>query len=143
MIEYALRKNIRVAFENLRNVGNLAAIMERYERIPEIGFCYDWGHEHCYTQDVHFMDLFGRRIFCTHIHDNFGRSKEDPKKDMDIHVLPFDGNIDYKEIMSLMDKYNYTGNLTLEVEQGELYKDMTAEEFLASAYGRIKKISEM
>lgn len=142
IVSHAVRKGVRIAFENLRTHGTLAALMERYERIPEVGFCYDCGHEHCYTETIPYLDLFGKRTLCTHLHDNFGRDKEDPMKDMDAHYLPFEGNIDYAAMMQKLDKYGYQGSLMLEVSQRH-YGDISAEEFLATAYDRVKKLSQM
>lgn len=143
MVEYALSRNVRIAFENLRNVGNLAALMERYERIPEVGFCYDVGHEHCYTQDVHFLDLFGRRTFCTHIHDNLGRNPKDPQCDMDAHMLPFDGTVDFPDVVSRLDYYGYGGTLMPEVEQASRYADLSPKAFVQLAYHRICQLSAL
>ena len=52
IVEYATKKNVVVAFENLRKVGNLACLMDRYEKLENVKFCYDCGHEHCYTATV-------------------------------------------------------------------------------------------
>ncbi len=141
VVEHALNSGVRVAFENLRNVGNLAALLERYARIPEVGFCYDCGHEHCYTVNVPFLDLFGKRTFCTHLHDNWGLDKEDPKKDADYHLIPFDGEIDYGTMIKKMDKHGYTGSLMLECGQGENYKDLSPEEFSALIFERAQRIA--
>ena len=142
VVEHSLNKGVRVAFENLRNVGNLAAILERYARIPEVGFCYDCGHEHCYTVDVPFLDLFGKRTMCTHLHDNWGLDKEDPLKDADYHLIPFDGDFDYHTMIERMDKYNYQGSLMLECGQNPKYQDMGPEEFSALIFERAKRIRE-
>ena len=143
LVERCIQKGVKIAFENLQDVGNLAALMERYEKVEEVGFCYDCGHEHCYTVTVPFLDLFGNRLLCTHIPENFAKDKDDPKNDTDIHVLPFDGDIDYKAMMDRYHKYGCTAPLTLEVGKGAKYDGLTEEEFLATAYERIKKISEM
>lgn len=143
IVEYAVSKNVKVAFENLRKFGNHAAIMERYENNPIVGFCYDCGHEHCYTETVDFLSIYGNRMFCTHIHDNFGRDKEDIFKDGDYHLLPFDGNIDYAYMMSRIKKTKYAGTLMLEVYKKGVYKEMTDEDFLNTAYSRIFKISKL
>ena len=141
IVEYAISKGVKVAFENLRKFGNHAAIMERYEKISEVGFCYDCGHEHCYTETVDFLSIYGKRTFCTHIHDNPGRDKEDVLKDTDYHLLPFDGNIDYADMMTRIEKTGYTGSLTLEVTKENIYKEMSDDDFLGTAYERILKIS--
>ena len=143
LVDYAISKNVKVAFENLRKVGNLGAIMERYERIDSVGFCYDCGHEHCYTETMHFLDIYGSRLICTHIHDNHGRSKEDYWGDPDEHLLPFEGNIDYADMMRRIRATDYKGAITLEIFKSNGHADMTDEEFLATAFDRVKKIVSM
>ena len=143
LVDYAVTKNVKIAFENLRKVGNLAAIMERYENIPEVGFCYDCGHEHCYTETVHFLELYGDRLFCTHIHDNHGRDHSDYWGDPDEHLMPFDGNLNYADMMNRIRQTNYAGTLMLELVQKGEYLGKSHEAFLQIAYERIKQISEI
>lgn len=142
LVEYAYTKGVTIAFENLRMVGNLAYLADRYENTPNVKFCYDIGHEHCYTKYVCMMDIFRERMVATHIHDNYGRG-HDRTGSPDIHLLPFDGNIDYTKVMRKLDEYNYTGSLMLEVFQGSTieYRNMSPEDFIATAYDRIKRIS--
>ena len=69
---------------------------------------------------------------------------EDKVNDFDQHLLPFDGSYNYEKMMRKLDEYGYAGSLMLEVSQHtEEYRRMTHEEFLATAYERIKKISQM
>ena len=143
LVEHAIDKGVKIAFENLRKLGNLAVIMERYKKIPNVGFCYDCGHEHCYTETVHFLDIYGSRTLCTHIHDNLGRDKEDKWKDADLHLMPFDGDIDYADMMARLNKVGYTGALTLEITKYGEYLEKSDEEFLAVAYERIQKIAAL
>ncbi len=143
IVKYAGEKKVNVAFENLRKLGNHAYLMQRYEHEPHVGFCYDMGHEHCYTETVPYLDLFGDKTLCTHIHDNFGRP-EDKTADGDFHLLPFHGNCDYETIMRKLDKYNYTGSLMLEVfNHIDDYKKLGAEKFIKEAYKRLVKLSEL
>ncbi|MBE6529811.1 MAG: sugar phosphate isomerase/epimerase [Ruminococcaceae bacterium] len=144
LVEYALNRGVKIAFENLRKLGVLAAIMERYEKIPEVGFCYDIGHEHCYTRTVHYMDLYADRLLCTHIHDNHGRDKDD-WSDPDEHLLPFDGNIDYADIMRRLNDTDFAGTLMLEIYDSRrpVYREMGNEAFLKTAYERISQISKL
>ena len=118
--------------------------MERYEKIPEVGFCYDAGHEHCYTRTVHYMDLYADRLFCTHIHDNHGREKDD-WSDPDEHLLPFDGNIDYADMMRRLDEAGFAGTLMLEIydHRSPAYREMGNEAFLRTAFERIQRISKL
>lgn len=145
LVLYARERGVVLAFENLRMLGNLACLVDRYEHMDNVRFCFDCGHEHCYTKTVSLMDVFTTRVCCTHIHDNFGRALEDKTSDPDLHLLPFDGNYDYKGMMRKLDEYGYTGSLMLEVMQdrSDAYGAMSPEAFLATCYERIKRISEM
>ncbi|MBQ9161999.1 MAG: sugar phosphate isomerase/epimerase [Clostridia bacterium] len=144
LVEYAESKNVKVAFENLRVVGNVSYFVERYENRDSVGFCYDNGHEHCYTKYVTWLDIFRERTLCTHIHDNLGRGKE-KVGEPDLHLLPFDGTADYAKMMRKLDEYGYEGDLTLEVfnSTSPEYLKMSHEEFLNTCYERLVKISKM
>ena len=144
LVVYAREKGVVLAFENLRLLGNIACLVDRYEKMDNVMYCFDCGHEHCYTKTVSFMDVFTTRVICTHIHDNPGRPFEDKSSDFDLHLLPFDGTYDYAKMMRKLDEYGYAGNLTLEVGQHtDEYAKMSPEEFLSTCYDRIKNISEM
>lgn len=142
LVEYAESKGVIIAFENLRKVGNLSYFVDRYEGRDSVKFCYDNGHEHCYTKTVCWPDIFTYNICATHIHDNMGRGRE-KIGDPDTHLLPFDGNCDYEKMMRKLDEYEFEGPLMLEVFNHSIYKSMTADEFLSTCYERIKRISEM
>ena len=144
LVAHAQEKGVKLVFENLRMTGNLAYLVDRYEAMPHVMFCYDCGHEHCYTKTVRWLNIFTTRVFCTHIHDNPGRPFEDKVHDFDWHLLPFDGTCDYSQMMKDLDTYGYGGRLTLEVmQQKPEYEHWTAEEFLASCYERITKIARI
>ncbi|MBO4693575.1 MAG: sugar phosphate isomerase/epimerase [Clostridia bacterium] len=139
MVEYADKKGVKVAFENIRNFGTLAAMMQRYRSVENVGYCYDCGHEHCYTETVHFTDLFGSKILCTHIHDNFGKDSNDP----DYHLMMFDGNIDYADMMGRLRCVGYEGSLMAELVKNDRYAHMTDDEYIKTAYERLVKISKL
>ena len=141
LVLYAKSKGVIVAFENLRKVGNLAYFADRYEKLDNVRFCYDNGHEYCYTKYVSWIDIFRDRLVATHIHDNHGRDNI-PVGDPDEHLLPFDGTFDFPDMMRRLDKYAYGGALMLEVFSGNC-PEYTDEEFIATCFERIKRISEM
>lgn len=145
LVLYAKEKGVIIALENLRMVGNLAVLIDRYEKMDNVMYCYDAGHENCYTNPVSWLDIFQSRVLCTHIHDNPGRPLDDKTHDFDTHYLPFDGTVDYEQMIRKMDKYGYSGSLMLELNRNMRpdYKEMSDEEFLRTAYDRIKKISEI
>ena len=145
LVDYAEGKGVILAFENLRMVGNLACLVDRYEKRDAVRFCLDFGHEHCYTKTVQWMDIFTNRLYATHIHDNMGRPFDDKVTDRDTHWLPFDGSFNYHEMMAKLNKYGYRGPLMLEVYRTarENYGTLSAEEFMATAYDRIRRISAL
>ncbi len=144
LVNLAKNKNINIAFENIRVTDNVKLIGERYADYKNVGFCYDMGHEHCYTIGVDWTEIFKDRIICTHIHDNMG-IKEIGQPDTDMHLLPFDGNIDFADAMKRLNKYNPTCPLMLEIlaDRTPRYAEMPDEKFLALAYERAKKLAEM
>ena len=141
LVLHALDLGVKIAFENLRKVGNLALFADRYADMPNVGFCYDAGHEHCYTETVRWMNVFREKCLTTHIHDNHGRPA-DPMGDGDEHLLPFEGDVDYVSMMGDLDRYGYEGALNLEVSNAR-YQDMSHKDFLRECYERLDKISKM
>ena len=143
LVSYAADRGVKIAFENLRLVGNVAYFADRYRFTENVGFCLDVGHEHCYTKHVTFMDLFRDRLLATHIHDNYGISKP-YEEGTDIHLLPFDGTVDYGRMMRKFDEYGYAGPLTLEISNAQKpeYLEMAPIDFLKTAFDRLERISK-
>ena len=141
LVLYAKERGVTVAFENLRKTGNLAYLADRYENLDNVRFCYDCGHEYCYTKYVCWLDIFRDKLVATHIHDNHGRGHE-KIGDPDEHLLPFDGSFDYSRMMRKLDEYSFNGALMLEVFDS-LYPEYSNEEFLATCFERISRISKM
>ncbi len=121
---------VNIAFENQRKLANLAFVMEIYKELKHVGFCWDNGHEGCFTPGREFMPLFGDRLMALHVHDNMNRYNED------IHLLPFDGVLDFHRFAELVRGSGYTGTMMLEVlpKKTDLYDHMTVEQYYAAAY---------
>lgn len=129
LVEYAAKRGVKIAFENQRKLYNIAWAFEEFKDADNVGFCWDTGHEACATPDIEFMPLFGKRLICTHVQDNNAVFNED------LHILPFDGKVNFERVAMWLNKYGYKGSLMLEVGNAhEIYKDMTATAFLARAY---------
>ena len=144
LVDYAEKKGITVAFENLRKVGNVAYFVDRYNGRDCVKFCYDNGHQHCYTKTVEWLDIFTYNVGATHIHDNIGRGRE-CIGDGDYHFLPFDGTFNFEKMMRKLDEYEYEGTLMLEVFNNRKpeYSQMAPKEFIQTAFERITKISNL
>ncbi len=147
LVEHAAETGVKLAFENLRKIGNLSYFADRYADAAAVGFCYDAGHEHCYSKYIRWMQVFRERAVATHIHDNFGRGDTEDASSPDLHMLPFDGDIDYAQMMRDLDTYHYDGVLMLEVHNDcrarPDYSEMSHEDFLATAYDRIRRIAAL
>ncbi len=48
VVNYAQSKNVIIAFENINSSNYLYQTLEYFDS-PNVGFCYDCGHEKCYT----------------------------------------------------------------------------------------------
>lgn len=136
LVEYATEKGVKIAFENQRKLANLAWAFEAFPD-DNVGFCWDCGHEFCFTPGRHYMPLFGDRLICTHIHDNTAVFNEDT------HVLPFDSACDFDYVAGAIRDSGYTGSLMLEVGCSAFYGDMAPLTFLERAAESVKRLRTM
>lgn len=139
LVEYAAKMGVKIAFENQRKPERIAWAFERFGRMPHVGFCFDCGHEGCFTPGVQFLPLYGDKVICTHIHDN------DCTKGNDQHVLPFDGRLDFGRVSRQIRASGYKGPLTLEIhgQNSNKYDFMTLQAFLEKAALAIKRVRSM
>ena len=137
LVNAAVRNNITLAFENQRKIANLAFVMELYADVPNVGFCWDVGHEACFTDGREFMPLFGDKLVYTHIHDNSGIHNED------LHMIPFDGTIDYTRTAEHLKAFR--GTLTLEFmpQNSDRYQNITARDCYERAAGSAMRLREL
>ncbi len=140
LFEYADEKGVKIALENQRFKENLSYFMDRYENV---GFCWDTGHENCFTSGINFMELYGDRICALHIHDNRCLP------DKDDHLLPFDANIDFDKVASFLANSAYDKAVMLEVGKTAhvdgkmIYEDMSDEEYVKRAIEAAQKLCNM
>ena len=136
LVDRAGELGVTVAFENQRKMANLSHVFERYDDRENVGFCWDNGHEACFTNGWEYMPIWGHKTVALHIHDNFMEFNKD------IHLLPFDGIFDFHKFGEYIRKYKFEGTLMLEAlpKNSDFYNDFTAEEFYAEAYERVKRL---
>ena len=73
-----------------------------------VGVCWDFGHAQVQGVDqAQQLRLLGPRLKVTHVHDNDGRS--------DQHLLPFNGKVDWPNVMAALKEIGYAGPFSLEV----------------------------
>lgn len=136
LMVHAAKKNVKIAYENQRFVANIAAVLEEYK---EAGFCWDVGHEECFTGGRRYMPLFGDRLCALHIHDNHKVFNKDE------HMLPFDASLDYDYVAEQIAKHKYTGTLMLEVirHNSHYYDNVSPEEYYKRAGNAARKLKAM
>ena len=124
---------VTVAYENQRKLANLALMFEYY---PEARFCWDVGHEACFANGMEYMPLFGNKLAALHIHDNRKSFNED------LHLLPYDGAINFDRTAELIAKSGYEGTVMLETWNGPFYQGMSDEDFVARAAKAARKLAD-
>ncbi len=136
LVAAAREYDVTLAFENQRCLANLAFIFEQF---PDAGFCWDIGHEGCFTSGISFSGLFGDRLCALHIHDNFRIP------DNDAHLLPFDGGLDFDHVANELVRLKYDGTLMLEVfrSNSNLYCDTSDEEYYRRAAEGVEKLNNI
>ena len=134
IVNYAKELDIKVAFENTKIKGYLEYVIQNLDN-DNVGICYDAGHCHVHFNDEFPYEIFKNRIFAVHLHDN--------DKSDDLHLLPFDGTIDWKKVIKNLKDCNYDGPVTLEPCYRYDYLNLTLDEFYKKAYEVGKEISNM
>ena len=137
IFEHAKERGVKVAVENLRRTNHLARIFHECRDLP-VYYCWDSGHELCYSPGVDHLALFPEKLICTHVHDNRGLFM------FDDHYLPFDGVNDWERDARLIKESGYKGNICGEIKRTDpRYADLSDQEFCKIAYERLKKFVDM
>jgi len=150
LIDRAQALGLKIAFENVEDENHLFPIMDTFHD-PDVGYCWDSGHEMCYNHSMDLLKRYGHRLMITHINDNLGISRFDGLTwwTDDLHLLPYDGVADWawnarRLAASCLPEYL---NFELCVaskpgrHENDGYARMSLDEFLAQAYIRACRVS--
>ena len=139
LVEYAAECGVKIAFENQRKLANIAWAFEEFENYENVGFCWDVGHEGCFAGGREYMPLFGKRLICTHIHDN------DLKPNHDLHMIPFDGRIDFYKAAKQIKANGFAGTLMLElmIDNSDYYVNPSPRAYIERAAFAAKRLRDM
>lgn len=88
--ECAEKNQFTLALENSVFPGHLYGAMDRLSDLPNIGFCFDSGHQNAFAPEEDFLGRLGSRLAATHLQDNNGK--------LDLHVMPLDGCAPWEKI---------------------------------------------
>ena len=144
--ELAQKLGIGLAFENMfdgeqRRFGSTAedliAIQDSFHS-DHIGVCWDVGHANrmYHAQQLLAIRKLGSRIKALHIDDNLGKD--------DLHLLPFEGNVAWEQVMHALHDSGCNADLIYEIRNNsnmpKALRDITARycyevgEYLLSLY---------
>lgn len=151
LVRLAADRGVKLAFENTEGEDFLAAIMDTFKSEKHVGFCWDTGHEQCYNMSKDMTALYGDRLIATHINDNLGVSSFDGHTFWldDLHLLPFDGIINWTDLAARLNKCGYNGYLTFELNRyskpgrhdNDKYSLVSDEQYVAEAYARACRLA--
>jgi sugar phosphate isomerase/epimerase len=145
--EKAEHNNVNIAFENGYTPDDIHFV---FNNIPskKFGFCFDSCHQSYMTPGRDLLDEFGGRLMALHLSDSFGVRESIYEKgtieyirQLDVHLLPFDGNMDWNKITRQLNAIQYKGAVALEVNP--YTGEYPAEEFCKEAFGRAMKLWNM
>lgn len=134
LVEKAKEIGIKIAFENTKKKGYLEYVINNIKD-DNLGICYDSGHCHAYFDDKFNYELFKDKIFAVHLHDN--------DKSDDLHLLPFDGTIDWTHVITKLKENNYNGPITMELSYRYDYLNQSITDFYKEGYNRGLKLEEI
>lgn len=130
LVELAEQKGVNIALENLRRPEYLQFVFSNIQS-DRLGFCYDSGHENCYSKGADLLGAYGNKLMALHLNDNDGTD--------DQHRIPGEGTINWDSVARKIKSTGYQGPITLEVtnEFSMQYSGIFAQEFLIAANKKI------
>jgi len=134
IVNHAKEKDMKIAFENTKIKGYIDYVLSNIKD-SHVGFCLDSGHLHVHFDDDFNFEMFKDRIFAVHLHDN--------DKTDDLHLLPFEGTIDWVRTVKNLRECNYKGPVTLELNYSNHYLEMAPVDFYKKGYETGIKLSKM
>lgn len=151
--DLAAKYGISVALENTARPAYLKTLMDFYKDDPYVGFCWDCGHEQCYTPTEPILEQFGQKLMTVHLCDNLGLT--DPNgvagSHDDLHLIPFDGIANWQAQIARLKQAKPIAALCFELkmlskpgrQKVDLYSNMPAEKFIQKAAAAAKKLETL
>lgn len=138
LLELAEENNVTILSENLLWGASkdplIIARLVKEVASPFFGWCFDTGHANCFGISPNVLLDTEVTPLSLHIQDNHGFGSDE-------HLIPGDGNYDWKLFLELLHRINYQGDLVLEAHHQSLEcEDEKREEVLNELYLRSEKM---
>ena len=148
LLETAKSSGVKIAIENMdkEHFAHFEYLLDLEH--PNLGFCFDSGHWRLCTPEIDLFEKHGDKLVAIHLHDNIGLHEKKPENfwDQDLHLLPFDGKINFDKVTQSIARTKYTGPLMIESQRNQRlgqYTNTSADDFLKLAHNRAVKLSKM
>ena len=107
LLRMAEKEDVTIAIENTRIPAYFDFVFSNLES-KNLGFCYDSSHDALYgCPSLEILKKWGQFLVTLHLSDNQGTA--------DDHWLPGKGIVKWDELIALLKKFKYSGNIILEV----------------------------
>jgi sugar phosphate isomerase/epimerase len=140
LVEFAEKQGVMILSENILWGASIKATaisaLVKEVNSPYFGWCYDTGHAN--VHHISCRELLKCEIapISLHIQDNHGTYADE-------HLMPGDGDIDWKEFLDTLKEIGYKGEMVLEAHHQSLdAKDEDREPILKEIYRRADKMRE-
>lgn len=149
ILKVAKNNNVKIAIENVDcySIKHVQYLLDNFKD-ESVGFCYDVGHHHLYNPKSDLLKKYGDRLLAIHLHDNLMDWHTGYDYTRDLHLLPFDGKINFDKVCKKLKTINYKGIIMLELHKKacgkpQMYENTDNQEFLKEAYKRAEKLRTM
>jgi sugar phosphate isomerase/epimerase len=103
--------HVRLALEVIPNrlstADTLVRMIDEELELPDVGLCLDYGHAFLMGDLADTIETVSGHLMTTHVHDNNGRD--------DVHLVPFEGGIDWSTAVMTTQKIGYEGVWLMEL----------------------------
>ena len=140
LLEYAVKNGVTILSENLLWGSSIKATaisaLVKEVNSPNFAWCYDTGHANAHDISCRELLKCEAAPISLHIQDNNGHYRDD-------HLMPGDGNIDWKEFLHVLRDIGYKGEFVLEAHHQSLEaKDEDRDAIIIEIYSRSQKMRD-
>ncbi len=149
ILKIAKKNKVKIAIENVDpySIKHVYYLLDNIKD-KSVGFCYDVGHHHLYNPKTDLLKKYGDRLYAVHLHDNLMDYTKGYDYTRDLHLLPFDGKINFNKVCKKLKAIGYNGVIMLELHKKacgkpQMYENIDNQEYLKEAYKRAEKLRTM